>query len=158
MKLLFLTLEENKRQLGSRFSLVCLPSDDPDDDGQDDDADDGQDELLLPRLGLVALGLAKLLGSLLNPDVRGLDVLLDGVDHLALFVDEGRQVFEDGVDVDDVRLQLADGPLTLSKVLDVLLLLKQQLRLALAASAALFHIDLDARTQTYHFCATGCEM
>ena len=74
--------------------------------------------------------------------MSGLDVLLDGVDHLALLVDQRCQILEDGVDVDDVGLELTNRPLALPEVLDVLLLLQQQLRLARAA-AALLNVDLD---------------
>ena len=41
----------------------------------------------------------------MDPDVGGLDVLLDGVDHPALLVHHRRQVLEDGVHVDDVGLE-----------------------------------------------------
>ena len=54
---------------------------------------------------LVHLRLPELVGALVDPDVGGLHVLLDRVDHRALLVHHRRQVLEDGVHVDDVGLQ-----------------------------------------------------
>ena len=54
---------------------------------------------------LVHLRLPELVRALVDPDVGGLHVLLDRVDHRALLVHHRRQVLEDGVHVDDVRLQ-----------------------------------------------------
>ena len=51
------------------------------------------------------------------PDVCRFYVLFDGVDHFALFVDHGGQVLEDGVYVNDVRLQLTDRTLAFLKKL-----------------------------------------
>ena len=55
-------------------------------------------------------------------------------------MDQRCQVLEDGVDVDDVRLELLDGALPLSKLFDVLLLVQQQL--SLASSGSLLNVDL----------------
>ena len=54
---------------------------------------------------LVHLRLPELVRALVDPDVGGLHVLLDRVDHRALLVHHRRQVLEDGVHVDDVGLQ-----------------------------------------------------
>ena len=57
---------------------------------------------------LVRLGHPELLRTLLDPDVSRLDVLLNGVHHLALLVHHCRQVLEDRVHVHDVGLQIRD--------------------------------------------------
>ena len=54
---------------------------------------------------LVGLRLPELVRALVDPDVGGLDVLLDGVDHPALLVHHRRKVLEDRVHVDDVGLE-----------------------------------------------------
>ena len=54
---------------------------------------------------LVGLRLPELVCALVDPDVGGLDVLLDGVDHPALLVHHRRKVLEDRVHVDDVGLE-----------------------------------------------------
>ena len=108
-------------------------------------------------LYLVGLGLPELLGALVDPDGGRLHVGLDRVDHLALLVDHGGQVLEDGVHVDDVgleeeknisklspcshsrfgldnlisHLQLSDRPLPLLELFNVGLLLEEHLGLAL---------------------------
>ena len=78
--------------------------------------------------------------AFVNPNVGRLNVLLDTVDHLPLFVNQGCQIFEDGVHVDDIRFELPDGALSFAQVFDVLFFLEQELLLLLPG--ALFDIDL----------------
>jgi hypothetical protein len=48
--------------------LVCFPGNNANNDCKDNDNDQGQDELLLSRFGLVPLGQAQLLCSLVDSE------------------------------------------------------------------------------------------
>ncbi|KAH9388051.1 hypothetical protein TYRP_009255 [Tyrophagus putrescentiae] len=79
----------------------------------------------------IAAGLDQLLRALVDLHTARLDVRLDAVNHLALVVDHRRQVLEDLIHLDNVRLDLANGLLALAQHRHVHLLLDLNLRLVL---------------------------
>ena len=102
---------ENGEPLGiNDQELIEAGGDDNNEDDENDQSDDGEVELLLPGLVPVALRLPEVAGSFRHADVCGLHVGLDRVHHLSLLVDHRGQVLEDGVHVNDVGLQLPNGP------------------------------------------------
>ena len=95
----------------------------------------------MQKCHLVSFRHAKIVGSLVHPDRRTLHICLYRVHHLSLHhhnflqvypgyhlvVDHGGKVFENLVDVPNVRFKLGNASLPLLQILKVLLLLKHQL-------------------------------
>ena len=81
--------------------------------------------------------LLQLLGPVLHAHGRALNVALYAVNDLTLVVDQRGEVFENFVDIPDVRLELPHGPLPVLELLESVLLLQHHLCPALLASETL---------------------